>query len=109
MEQNYVFTIFVSKKDMEVIKFMNISVRIEIFKDGDVYSALSPELNVSSYGDTIEEARESLKEAVDAFIEECRNMGTLEDVLEESGFHKINESWKLKKPVIEENYTFAVK
>ncbi len=27
---------------------MNISVRIEIFKEEDVYVALSPELNVSS-------------------------------------------------------------
>jgi hypothetical protein len=33
---------------------MKISLRIEIFKEGDVYVALSPELNVSSFGDTWE-------------------------------------------------------
>ena len=27
---------------------MKISVRIEVFKEGDIYIALSPELNVSS-------------------------------------------------------------
>jgi len=34
---------------------MNISVRIEVFKEGDVYVALSPELNVSSFGETIDD------------------------------------------------------
>ena len=57
---------------------MDISVRIEIFKEGDVYVALSPELNVSSFGDTIEDAKKSIKEAIEAFVEECERMGTLE-------------------------------
>jgi len=87
---------------------MNISVRIEIFKEGDVYVALSPELNVSSFGETIEDARKSFKEAVEAFIEECREMGTLEEVLEESGFSKINNSWNSRKPLAEENLALAV-
>lgn len=87
---------------------MNISLRIEIFKEGDVYVALSPELNVSSFGDTIEDAKKSFKEAVEAFIEECREMGTLEDVLEESGFSKINNSWKSRKPLAEEDLALAV-
>lgn len=79
---------------------MDISVRIEIFKEGDVYVALSPKLNVSSYGDTIEDAKKSIKEAIEAFVEECGRMGTLEEVLEESGFSKINDSFvkKLKIP-----------
>ncbi len=87
---------------------MNISLRVEIFKEGDVYVALSPELNVSSFGDTIEDAKKSFKEAVEAFIEECREMGTLEDVLEESGFSKINNSWKSRKPLAEEDLALAV-
>jgi predicted RNase H-like HicB family nuclease len=70
---------------------VNISARISIFKEGDVYVALSPELNVSSFGDTIEDARGCLKEAIEAFVEECQEMGTLEEVLEESGFSKIND------------------
>ena len=87
---------------------MIISVRIEIFKEGDVYVALSPELNVSSFGETMEEAKKSVKEAIEAFAEECERMGTLEDVLEESGFSKINDSWESRKPVAEENIAFAL-
>lgn len=87
---------------------MDISVRVEIFKEGDAYVALSPELNVSSFGETVDEAKKSLKEAVGAFIEECEAMGTLEEVLEESGFSRINNSWESRKPIIEENLALAV-
>ena len=87
---------------------MNISVRIEIFKEEDVYVALSPELNVSSFGETVDEAKKSFKEAVEAFVEECQTMGTLEEVLEESGFSRINNSWESRKPIIEENLALAV-
>jgi hypothetical protein len=34
-------------------------------------------VNVSSFGETVEEA-------IEAFIEECQELGTLEEVLEES-------------------------
>ncbi|MBI4838731.1 MAG: type II toxin-antitoxin system HicB family antitoxin [Nitrospirae bacterium] len=87
---------------------MDISVRIEIFKENEVYVALSPELNVSSFGDTIEDAKKSVKEAIEAFVEECGRMGTLDDVLEESGFLKTNSSWKSRSPVAEENLALAV-
>ena len=57
---------------------MNLSIRVEIFKEDDVFVALSPELNVSSFADTIDEAKESIKEALEAFLEEYREMGTFE-------------------------------
>ncbi|MFN3479298.1 MAG: type II toxin-antitoxin system HicB family antitoxin [Thermodesulfovibrionales bacterium] len=87
---------------------MNISVRIEIFKEGDVYVALSPELNVSSFGDTVDDAKASVKEALEAFIEECERMGTLEDVLEESGFSKSGDLWVSRKPIAEEALALAI-
>lgn len=52
----------------------------EIFKEGEVYVSLCPELNVSSFGDSVDEAKESLAEAVTAFLEECKTMGTFEEV-----------------------------
>jgi len=87
---------------------MKISLRIEIFKEGDAYVALSPELNVSSFGDTIEDAKKSVKEAIVAFIDECERMGTLKDVLEESGFSKDNDLWESRKPLVEENLALAL-
>jgi len=87
---------------------MKISVKIEIFKEGDIYVALTPELNVSSFGETIEEAQKSIKEAIEAFIEECQEMGTLEEVLEEAGFLKIGDIWKPREPVLEQNLAVAI-
>ncbi|MCU0288530.1 MAG: type II toxin-antitoxin system HicB family antitoxin [Acidobacteria bacterium] len=76
---------------------MRLSIRVEIFKEDDVYVALSPELNVSSFGETIYEAKESIKEAIELFLEECREMGTLNEVLEESGFLKMEDANKASK------------
>jgi len=76
--------------------------RAEIFREGDLYVALCPELNVSSFGETVEEAKCSLHEAVEAFIEECEVMGTLEEVMEEAGFVKEHDTWVSRKPLVEE-------
>ncbi|MEK6673357.1 MAG: type II toxin-antitoxin system HicB family antitoxin, partial [Nitrospirota bacterium] len=73
-----------------------------------LYVALCPELNVSSFGENIEDAKNSFREALEAFIEECREMGTLEEVLEESGFTKVGNSWESRKPVTEEQLAIAV-
>jgi len=87
---------------------VNISVRIEIFKEEDLYVALSPELNISSFGDTIEDARESFREALSAFIQTCLEMKTLQEVLEEAGFVEKNDFWEPRQPVMEENLAVAM-
>ncbi len=48
---------------------MKISVKIELFKEDDAYVAVSPELNVSSFGETLVDAKNSIKEALEAFFE----------------------------------------
>jgi predicted RNase H-like HicB family nuclease len=57
-----------------------------IFKEVTTFVAYCPELDVSSCGNTIEQARSNLLTAVRLFVEEADKMGTLEDILEESGF-----------------------
>jgi predicted RNase H-like HicB family nuclease len=86
---------------------MYLPLKIEIFKEGDVYVAVSPQLNVSSFGETVEEARASLREAVAAFIEECQAMGTLDEVLEEAGFSRKNEDWEPRRPVLEDRISLS--
>lgn len=74
----------------------------EVFQEGDVFVALCPELNVSSFGEDVEDAERSLKEAVWAFAEACEEMGTLEEVLEEAGFLKEKDAWSSRVPIMEE-------
>ena len=76
--------------------------RAEFFQEGDVYVGLCPELNVSSFGEDIKDAQHSLQEAVEAFIETCDEIGTLEEVLEEAGFLRENDAWFSREPVLEE-------
>lgn len=40
-----------------------------IEREGDGYVSLCPELDIASQGDTIEQARENLKEALELFFE----------------------------------------
>lgn len=59
-----------------------------IFKEGETFIAYCPKLDISSCGNTIDEARKNLKTAVRLFLEESEKMGTLEDILTESGYEK---------------------
>ncbi len=86
----------------------NLNIKVEVFREDDLYVALCPSLNVSSYGESVEEAKESLIEAVEAFVEECLDMDTLEDVLEESGFIKINNIWQPRQAIKEESLALAI-
>ncbi len=85
-----------------------LDLKAEIFHEDGSYVALCPALNVSSYGDSVEAAKQSLAEAVEAFIEECNAMGTLEEVLEESGFIKTSSMWRIRQPVEEMNFAVAI-
>ena len=73
--------------------------RVEIFREGELYVGLCPALDVSSFGKTIEEAKNSIQEALEAFVEECTAMGTLAEVLEEAGFIRQNGTWLSRQPV----------
>ena len=51
-----------------------------IFREGSTYISYCPELDVSSCGNTVDEARKNLKVAVSLFLEVAEKMGTLHDI-----------------------------
>jgi len=63
-----------------------IIVSEHIWKEGNTYTSFCPELEIASCGTTVKKAKENLREALEIFIEETNNLGTLEDLLEEAGF-----------------------
>ena len=69
-------------------KYLYLRFRAEVSQEGDLYVGVCPELDVSSFGVTVDKAKESLREAVEAFMEGCQSLGTLEEVLQEAGFSK---------------------
>ncbi|EAR22021.1 hypothetical protein NB231_06521 [Nitrococcus mobilis Nb-231] len=48
---------------------MKLTAIIE--REGDGYVALCPELDIASQGDTVEQARDNLQEALELFFEEA--------------------------------------
>ena len=76
-----------------------IIVRTEVYREDDVYVGLCSDLDVSSFGETVDEARQSLQEALRAFVDECEAMGTLDEVLEEAGFVREGGTWLTRQPI----------
>jgi len=74
---------------------MEINFTTQIWKEGKMYVSYCPELDVSSCGRTIEEAKKNLLDAVEGFLEEAKKMGSLGEILRESGFVKEGQKkWK---------------
>ena len=65
---------------------MNIEYTVQIWKEGDQYIAHAMPLDVMSSGRSPEEAKKAVKEAVELFIATAKDMGTLNDILEECGY-----------------------
>lgn len=78
---------------------MKIELQIEYFEEDGLIVALCPELQVSSFGDTLADAERSIKEALELFFDECETLGTVDEVLEESGFRNVNGRWVHRQPI----------
>ena len=82
-------------------KVKNIEAKIPVlfFEEGNKVIAYSPAFDLSSCGDTEEKARKRFAEAVALFLGELTKMGTLSEVLEECGWHKVPEKHGWHPPV----------
>ena len=57
---------------------MEIQFTTQIFREGRMYVAYTPQLDLSSCGGTKDKALKNLKEAARLFLEEAEKLGTLE-------------------------------
>ncbi len=71
----------------------NLSFTIQIFREGRTYVAHNPELNVSSCGDTLDDAKSNLKDALVGFLKSAQKLGTLDEILKEAGYVRKNKEW----------------
>jgi len=87
----------------------DISFTVHTFKEGRAYVAYVPELDLSSCGDTDEEARKNIRNAVRGFLETSAEMGTLAEILEEAGYQREGETWRAPEFVSLDRLTMSVK
>ena len=58
-----------------------------------MYVAHAPELDVSTCGDTADEAQQNIKIAVRGFLQTAEEQGTLKKILEEAGYTQSDDGW----------------
>ena len=76
-----------------MIERISIEYTISIWKEGNQFIAHAMPLDVMSSGATQEKAREALEEAVRLFLETATDMGTLDEILQETGYEFKQENW----------------
>ena len=67
--------------------------RIEESKAGESFQAVCPELLITAFGNTREDARNALRQQVAEYLEDCDNLGALDEVLIEAGFYFDEDVW----------------
>jgi predicted RNase H-like HicB family nuclease len=89
-------------------RFPEIGFTAHVWKEGPTFVSYTPELDVSSCGDSVAEARARLREAVSLFLEECSRRGTLEAILAESGFERRGKSYRPRRIIARAKFRLAV-
>ena len=80
----------------------------QVWKENGAYVAYAPELDVSSCGDSLPQARARLREAVELFLEEASARGVLKEILTEAGFEKRGRSYRPRRILAREKVRLAV-
>lgn len=85
-----------------------IVYQIEESRQGSSWEAYCPELVITGFGDSAEEARQALRAEIGAYLEDCEKLGILDAVLIDAGFYDNDEVWmsSLVTPPKEPRLTF---
>ncbi len=81
------------QKPAKNLPFDRVVYQIEESPAGAGYEALCPELVISGFGDTAEEAKTMLRRQVSEYLEDCEKLEILEETLIEAGFYFNGEVW----------------
>lgn len=65
---------------------MKMQITIELWKEGDLYVARTPELDMVAQGHSPESAKTNLFEVIEIQFEEMKRIGTLDEFLSEAGY-----------------------
>ena len=80
---------------------LQFNLPVSILKEGKKYVAYTPALDLSTSGDNYEQVKKRFEEIVNIFFEEIIKKGTIENVLTDLGWKKVQTNWK--PPVVVSN------
>lgn len=87
---------------------MGLNIPITILKEGKRFISYSPAIDLSTSGATFEEAHKRFAEAAVLFFEEIVNKNTVNEVLEDLGWQKIDQNWMPPIVIAQESEKIAV-
>ena len=84
---------------------MKIQFTSQIFREGRMFVAHTPELDVTSCATTEAKAEKNLLEAVRLFLDEAEKKGSLDQILKEAGFVRRKQTLIGPRPVTSRRVT----
>jgi predicted RNase H-like HicB family nuclease len=69
----------------------NIQLPLLSLREGKWFVVMTPALDLVAQGETLKKAHKNFEISLKLFLEECLAQGTLEQVLEESGWTKVTK------------------
>lgn len=86
----------------------SIDYMVQLWREGEQYLAHAMPLDVMTSGDSPQDARRALAEAVHLFLVTARDHGTLSEVLQDCGYTESNGEWQSPDWVGIESQSLAI-
>lgn len=81
---------------------MHLKAPVSFLKEGKTYIAYSPVLDLSTSAASFKKAQDRFSEVAKIFFEELVEMGTMDEVLTNLGWKKVQSRWSAPIPVSHE-------
>lgn len=75
---------------MDTINYIDVTTVVE--REGNQFVSVCPELGTSSCGDTVQEALDNLREAIEVHLNGLEEVGERERIFEERGIRVVSVS-----------------
>ena len=77
-----------------------IIATVELWQEGGMFTSYCPELDITSCGHTVDEAKKNLRVVIEIQLEETAKLGTLKDFLAEAGYAIEGKVLKIEKKIV---------
>lgn len=86
----------------------DVRFTVQVWKEDGTFVSYAPGLDISSCGKSIRQAKSRLLEAAGLFLEEASRLGTLQEILSESGFVKRGKTYEPHRVLAKEKVRLAI-
>ncbi len=83
----------------KIFQHIKGNIPVQFFKEGEMFIAYSSAIDLSTCGETFDEANDNFLEAFKAYMAECILRGTLDKALESYGWKKTKKEWRRRDRV----------